>query len=339
MLFFASALCTVVVACSDGDVPRDGPDRERPEREGYLTGAEDARIHYRVLGSGADTVVVIHGGPGAGMHSVLPAFEPLSDRFTLVFYDQRGGGRSELPADTSLLRAKYFVEDLEAVRRHFELQELKLVAHSFGGILAARYAMEHPRRVARMVFHSATGPVRSQAARIARSSPPSPDTALSRRASELLRALLEGTASDPVETCRAWEEINRRLAEARGDTVAWNGTSCAMPPDAVRYYFRHTAQFAPRTFGDWDFTSGLEHVSAPLLVVAAGRDSLTIAAQRAWAAAVPNGRLLIVPGEGAAVTDRPQVVLPAITSFLRGRWPEEATPVERSPLEEATPVE
>jgi hypothetical protein len=32
--------------------------------------------------------------------------------------DQRGGGRSELPADTILLDARYFVEDLEAVRRH-----------------------------------------------------------------------------------------------------------------------------------------------------------------------------------------------------------------------------
>jgi proline iminopeptidase len=286
-------------------------------------------LYFRVVGAGSDTVVMVHGGPGAGINSILPAVEPLADDFVLVFYDQRGGGRSTLPADTALLHADYFVADLEAVRRHFRLDRLKIFAHSFGSVLVASYAKRHPERVERMVFHGATGPQRARAARIARAAAPSPDTALSNRATGLLRTLLDGTASDPVATCREYEAIGRRLSALRGEPTTWTGSTCEAPAEAVRYYYRHTAQYAPRTFGDWDFTSGLERVSAPLLVVYGQRDSLALPVQRAWAAAVPHGRLLRVPGAGkAAITDRPDLVISAVTTFFGGDWPARARPVD-----------
>ncbi len=303
---------------------------ETSAREGYLPGAERAEIHYRVLGSGTDTAVMVHGGPGAGMQSVLPDWEPLADHLVLIFYDQRGGGHSTLPADTSLLHARYFVADLEAVRRHFDLERLKLVTHSFGAVLAARYAQAYPERVERMVFHGATGPRRAEAARLARASPMSPDTAVSNRMDELLGSLLRGTAEDPVEACEEYEALGRRLAELRGEPVTWRGTTCAAPPQAVRYYYRYTAPLAPRTFGDWDFTTGLEDFSVPLLVVYGARDSASVPAQRAWADAVPRGRLLLVPEAGkGAVSERPDLVIPAISAFLRGAWPEEKGVTER----------
>ncbi|MFW6088722.1 MAG: alpha/beta fold hydrolase, partial [Gemmatimonadota bacterium] len=116
------------------------------EHSGYLTGAEGGRLFFRVIGNSPDTVVVLHGGPGAGMNSVRPAFEPLADELSLIFFDQRGGGRSALPADTSLLRASYFIEDLDSVRAHFGLERMNLLTHSFGAVLAAAYAREHPGR-------------------------------------------------------------------------------------------------------------------------------------------------------------------------------------------------
>jgi proline iminopeptidase len=293
---------------------------------GFLTGAADARIHYRVLGEAPDTVVAIHGGPGAGMHSIVPDLEPLAKSFTVIFYDQRGGGLSELPADTSLLRAEYFVEDLEAVRRHFGLERMKLFTHSFGSILAARYAKRYPDRVDRMVFHKGTGPDQVAARELARAAQrPAGDDTLAARQTELLGSLLRGEAEAPVETCRAYEEIGRRLAEDRGEPVTWRGSTCDAPAEAVRYYYRYTARWAPRTFGPWDFTTGLEHVTAPLLVVHGGRDSAAISQQRAWASAVPNGRLLIVPEAGpSAWTKRPDVVFPAVETFFAGSWPEGA---------------
>lgn len=317
-------LAVLALACSN---------REKPTvsltEEGYLDGAGNARIYYNIWGGGSDTLVVIHGGPGAGINSVLPSVNPLARNHVLILYDQRGGGRSSLPADTTKLKPRYFVEDLEAVRRYFGLQKMNLVTHSFGSILAARYAQKYPDHLNRIVFHGATGPNLKQELRLRRAranqSPPTPDSLLSERASALLQKLLAGTASDPVEACREYESISRKLAMARGDTPTYLGTSCEAPPEAVRYYYRYTARLGPRYFGEWDFTSGLEKLETPLLVVYGKEDSLMIPAQRSWASAVPNGRLLLVPDAGkAAFSDNPGYVFPAVTTFFDGRWPEGA---------------
>jgi proline iminopeptidase len=67
------------------------------------------------------------------------------------------------PADTALRDARYFVEDLDALRRHFGLERMNLLAHSFGPVLAARYAQAYPDRVARMIFMGAIGPRHAEA--------------------------------------------------------------------------------------------------------------------------------------------------------------------------------
>jgi proline iminopeptidase len=73
-----------------------------------VTGAGGAKIFYEVVGSGEDTVVVVHGGPGAGINDSRPDLEPLTKSRVVIFHDQRGGGRSELP-DTTLLTPKHYV--------------------------------------------------------------------------------------------------------------------------------------------------------------------------------------------------------------------------------------
>ena len=336
-----TALGTVLLAAAWGlGIGACAPDeRNDVETEGFFAGAEGARLHYRVVGNGSDTVVVVHGGPGAGSSSVRPDFEPLAERLTLLFFDQRGGGLSELPADTTRLRARFFVEDLDSVRAYFGLDRMNILAHSFGSVIVARYAQEHPGRIGRIVLHGATGPVRERAARLARrATPPGPDTTLSRRAGELLGSLLDGTSTDPAASCREWEALNRRMAEARGDTIRWRGSSCDAPSEAVGYYFRYTAQLAPRTFGDWNFTKGLENVSAPVLVVySAYDDSLAVAEQRAWSSAFPDGRLLLVPGaDKGALAERPDIVVPAVMEFFTR--PDASISCPREPGVECSPT-
>jgi proline iminopeptidase len=289
--------------------------------EGFLTGAAGAQIFYQVAGTGHDTVVVVHGGPGAGIDDVRPDVEPLMKSHVVIFYDQRGGGRSELPKDTTHLGPEYFTGDLEAVRTHFHLDRMALVAVSFGAIVVAEYARAHPDRIARMVFLAAVGPSRKEAARFY-GRPPA-DTALGRRHYELLRTLMEGRAADPVAACREEEQLSRELARAAGEFAGKKGTACNMPAPAVRYYYQYTARLGPEVYGNWDYTRSLSHVSAPLLVINGERDTLSLSMRRAWVQALPNARLLIFPDAGSAVyAARPDAVFPAIDEFLSGRWPE-----------------
>ena len=298
-----------------------------PPAEGHLAGDGGASLYYRVLGSAPDTIVVVHGGPGAGMGTILPHIEALGERHTVILYDQRGGGRSELPSDTTLLDARYFIEDLEAVRQHFGLEQMTLLAHSFGAVLAARYTQEHPGRVVRMIFLGATGPQRTQAAVAAQAAYASADTSVLRQLMGVMRELLTGTTVDAIAACRQYEELSSSL-NTTGVPSAWKGTSCDAPAEAVAYYFRHTAQQTPASLGDWDFTEGLESVTAPLLVIHGAADSTGTEAQRAWAASIPEGRILLIPEAGkGAIAERRDLVLGAIELFVAGKWPESAEPV------------
>lgn len=285
-------------------------------------GADGARIFYRVVGRGADTVVVVHGGPGAGMTSVYPDLLPLAERRVLIFYDQRGGGRSELPADTTALGPRENVGDLEAVRRHFGLERMTVVAHSFGPVLVAKYLESHPARVARLVFVGASGPRQREAEGYYRALYAGADTALLKRLFRTMTPLVQGTAPDVVAGCRELGAVTRAMSVARGEPARWRGSECDMPPEALRYFYRHTARLGPALFGAWDFTRSLAGVRAPLLVVYGALDTAGVPMQRQWAAALPDARLLLVPGAGkGAPADRPELVFPAIEQFLGGQWP------------------
>lgn len=102
-------------------------------------------IHERRSGSGPD-VVVLHGGPGAQLDYLLPGFDLLARGRTLVYYDQRGGGRSPVGRDVPV-GWKEHVDDLEALRDVWGLNRLDLCGYSWGALLAMLYAITYPARV------------------------------------------------------------------------------------------------------------------------------------------------------------------------------------------------
>lgn len=117
---------------------------------GRFLSVPGARLFVREIGEGP-SVVVLHGGPGAGHDYLLPAFARLADEFRLHFYDQRGGGRSRVERP-SRVGWRDHVADLEALRRQWGLEQLALIGYSWGGLLALLYAAEHPGHVRVLVL-------------------------------------------------------------------------------------------------------------------------------------------------------------------------------------------
>ena len=113
------------------------------------------RLYTRQVGDGP-SVVVLHGGPGAHHDYLLPQYDRLAAGRagrTLIYYDQRGGGRSVVPRDVAVGWREH-VADLEALRNHWRLDRLTLLGYSWGGLLAVLYALEHPSRIARLALVS-----------------------------------------------------------------------------------------------------------------------------------------------------------------------------------------
>ena len=103
---------------------------------------------------GTTPLVLCHGGPGLwDMSEDVTGM--IDDRATVVRWDQRGCGRSEPCAGP--WTTDRFVADLDAVRRHFALEWIALLGHSWGASLALNYALAHPERVAALIYVSGTG--------------------------------------------------------------------------------------------------------------------------------------------------------------------------------------
>jgi proline iminopeptidase len=109
-------------------------------------------LFERRVGSGTPTVV-LHGGPGAHHDYLLPGFDALATGRELIYYDQRGGGRSPVRRDVPVGWQEQ-VKDLEALREVWQLEQLTIAGYSWGGLLALLYATEFPDRVGRIALIS-----------------------------------------------------------------------------------------------------------------------------------------------------------------------------------------
>jgi proline iminopeptidase len=109
-------------------------------------------IFERRVGEGPP-VVVLHGGPGAHHDYLLPGFDLLGTGRTLIYYDQRGGGRSPVGREVPVGWREQ-VADLEALRVLWGLDRMTLVGYSWGGLLAMLYAIGHPGQVQRLALVS-----------------------------------------------------------------------------------------------------------------------------------------------------------------------------------------
>jgi proline iminopeptidase len=107
-------------------------------------------LYTRRIGGGPP-LVVLHGGPGAHHDYLLPQYDLLARRRTLLYYDQRGGGRSPLARDMPAGWREH-VADLEALRERWRLDRVTLLGYSWGGLLAVLYALEHPDRIERLAL-------------------------------------------------------------------------------------------------------------------------------------------------------------------------------------------
>lgn len=314
----ANLLCPVVMlaACHATSPAPPGPGG-RPT-EGQVSG-DGASLFYRMTGSGPDVLVMIHGGPGMDSGYMVPDFGPLAEHHRLLFYDQRGGGRSEhLRDDPALYTMARHVADLEALRQHFGLDRMTLVAHSFGPAIAASYAIAHPDRVARMIF---LGPVPPRAGDFAARYGATLEgrlTAGERAEMEKLGdAMIHGP--DPVAACRAYWKIAVVPRVATPDLAAKvTGDFCGAGPDAIRSGMGVAGPHTEASLGEWDFRPGLGKVAAPTLIIHGELDAIPMDLVEEWTTALPAARLVKVPGASHfPYVERPERVWPEIERFLQ----------------------
>ena len=107
-------------------------------------------LFFSVKGKG-EYLLVIHGGPGLNHSYFKPHLNPLENTFKVVYYDQRACGKSSIPASDSI-SLKFFVDDIEEIRKVLKTEKINILAHSWGVVLAIRYALQYPGRINKLIL-------------------------------------------------------------------------------------------------------------------------------------------------------------------------------------------
>ena len=117
-------------------------------------------IWYEVTGDGGGTpLVLVNGGPGFDhVYLHTGAWERLGRDRPVVFYDQRGNGRSSALTPGQPCGLAEQIDDLEALHAHLEYERMDLLGHSWGGYLVMAYAARHPERIAHLVIADSAAP-------------------------------------------------------------------------------------------------------------------------------------------------------------------------------------
>jgi pimeloyl-ACP methyl ester carboxylesterase len=120
----------------------------------HLTSLPPYEIHTVELGSGAETVVLLHGLSGSSRWWSRSA-PGLAGSYRVLMPDLVGFGRSPAagrlpsPDDTADLLARWLTR--------LEVETTHLVGHSMGGQIAVHFAVRHPDRLRRLVLVDPAG--------------------------------------------------------------------------------------------------------------------------------------------------------------------------------------
>lgn len=98
-------------------------------------------------------VLIVHGGPGAGINTEDRKVFPSSD-WRVTDYDQRGCGKSKPRLDLEHNNTELLIEDIEALRKELGIESWVLSGGSWGTTLSLLYAIRYPERVQGLILRS-----------------------------------------------------------------------------------------------------------------------------------------------------------------------------------------
>lgn len=284
-------------------------------------------LHHFAVGTGED-VVVVHGGPGIAPAQPWRAAEQLPG-LRLHFYHQRGCGLSSRPITSAPEGSTYErmvelearlglaeqVADLERIRRLLGRDQLVLIGHSFGALIASLYAAEFPERVRALVL-VAPAPLFQM---------PVPDGDLFAQ----IRARLPAAMHEEFDTyLREYFDFpalmkldEERLSEFLGRLKRFYAVAAPAPwrPErpapAPGGWVQLAVYLSLGRHHDW--RPALRAVTAPVLVVHGEQDLQQRAASEAIARLFQGGRLGVVAGAGHFPFDQePAAFAAAVREFL-----------------------
>ncbi|WP_243323160.1 proline iminopeptidase-family hydrolase [Geothrix sp. SG200] len=264
-------------------------------------------------------LLLLHGGPGS-THEYFESLEGYlpAQGIEFIYYDQLGSAYSDQPKDRDLWTTERFVEEVEQVRKALGLTKdnFYLLGHSWGGILAAEYALKYGANLKGLIISNMMMSI--------------PD--YNRYASEVLAKQMDPAVVKEVKELEAKGQYeNPRYMELLIPNF-YAKHLCRLPewPDAVKRANAHAnndiyvLMQGPSEFGasgrleKWDRKADLPKLAMPTLVIGGTYDTMDPAHMKWVSTQVQHGSFLLCPnGSHMSMWDDQRTYCEGLIRFLK----------------------
>ena len=278
-----------------------------------LVAPDGTRLAYTELGQGPP-LLCLPGGPGRAS-AYLEDLGGLSAERTLVRLDTRATGHSEVPADPSSLRFDRLAGDVEALREHLSLEQVDVLGHSAGCLVAQAWAAAHPQRVHSLVLVTPTDRLQGgQPADVAAIRQGRQGEDWYAEAAEAQAAMADAPPAQQQTLVRA----TRPFFYGR-----WDERTQAHAATADRQSSKRAELGFGAGIEDVDLAgmlTALADLDVPVLVLGGERDALTgVASVALVAGSFPRAQTVVLPGAGHFPwVDEPEAFRVVVSGFLAG---------------------
>ncbi len=272
------------------------------------------KFFCNTIGEG-DAIVIVHGGPGLAHDYLFEPFKQLSDNYKLIFYDQRGCGRSEEFKEGQQVTMETMVEDLEGIRKEFNLDKINLVGQSWGALIAINYVLKNPDRVKNLILLE-PAPGSSEYLQQVQ------QTIMKRLSKEELERLMKLSQNPELRSDPKLfiEFMNLRMKTYFFDsTFAKKKNFNYFDTERIKKFFSSSAIFGSYLMS-YNLYDNIKNINCPTLIIHGDYDVIPTEAVERMGSAIKNSELHVVEKSGHFVhIEKPEFYFSTIRNFLKNR--------------------
>ena len=252
-------------------------------------------------------LLCINGGLHFGHEVLWPALAPLAGNRQLVFFDQRGRGKSQQQPGARGARIEHDAGDAVAIRAALGIERWNVLGHSWGGGVAMLSTAEDQQAVNRLVLVDAVGPTsewlsRLHPAALARLEGERRDALAALDPSALHEDNIDAHAAYTSALYPAWF-ADREFASIFSSPRANSGTGAAVAARLRRE--------------GYDWTDRISAIRVPTLVIHGDHDLLDVSVAQSIANLIPGSEVSIIRNAGhMPFWEAPEEFFSRVEAFL-----------------------
>jgi proline-specific peptidase len=279
----------------------------------HVTTAGRRSFEYVSRGHGPATLLIHPGGPGYTFHYLRPLLGLATSHLRVILFNPRGVGGSWGPRQTDDYTVQNQAQDVEALRRALDIDELHLLGFSAGGFAALEYAHRYPSKLASLLMCDTAGSTEEirQSNRLMLSKASSSQR---KRLAELTKA----KAFDTPEYVDLCEAISRPFSSRFLTSTPKDLKASKVSKKVYRAMLTRTGDefVIDGTLARWDGRRYYSKIEVPTLVLV-GRYDFFLDASREMADRIVPAHLRVLPQSShLAHLEQPRQFLNAIREFL-----------------------